>query len=36
MEDAIFLIPTPIVLQKIVSLIDKIEMEDKDTKGDLY
>ena len=36
MEDAIFLIPTPLVLQKIVSLIDKIDMKEKDTKGDLY
>jgi len=36
MEDAMFLVPTPIVLQKVVTLIDKIEMNDRDTKGDLY
>lgn len=36
MEDAIFLLPTAIVLQKIVTLIDQINMEGKDTKGDLY
>lgn len=36
MEDAIFLLPTPIVLQQIVTLIDKINMDGKDTKGDLY
>ena len=36
MEEAIFLVPTPIVLQKVVTAIDKIEMKDRDTKGDLY
>ena len=36
MEDAMFLVPTPIVLQKVVSSLDKIEMNDRDTKGDLY
>ena len=36
MEDAMFLIPTPIVLQKVVTSIDKIDMSGRDTKGDLY
>ena len=37
MGDAIFKIPTPLMLSKIVDGIDTIEMErDKDTKGDLY
>ena len=36
MGDAIFKIPTPLMLSKIVDGIDTIEMErDKDTKGDL-
>lgn len=37
MGDAIFKIPTPLMLSKIVDGINNIEMEqDKDTKGDLY
>ena len=36
MEDAMFLVPTPIVLQKVVTSIDKIDMSGRDTKGDLY
>ncbi|MDU6877563.1 N-6 DNA methylase [Clostridium tepidum] len=36
MEDAMFKIPTPLMLSKIVDLIDKLEIENKDTKGDLY
>lgn len=37
MGDAIFKIPTPLMLSKIVDGIDNIDMdEDKDTKGDLY
>ena len=36
MEDAMFLVPTPIVLQKVVTSLDKIEMNDRETKGDLY
>ena len=36
MEDAIFIIPTPIMLQKVVTAMDKLEMKDKDTKGDVY
>lgn len=36
MEDAIFIIPTPIMLQKIVTAMDKLEMKDRDTKGDVY
>lgn len=36
MEEAIFLVPTPVVLQKVVTAIDKIDMKDRDTKGDLY
>src|ERR1700676_1391673 len=36
MKDARFTIPTPQLLAKVVDLIDKIPMEDRDTKGDLY
>ena len=36
MEDAIFIIPTPIMLQKVVTAMDKLEMKDRDTKGDVY
>ena len=36
MEDAIFIIPTPIMLQKVVTSIDKLQMKDRDTKGDVY
>ena len=36
MQDAIFLIPTPLMLQKIVSGIDNLPLKDRDTKGDVY
>ncbi|MGJ8648332.1 MAG: type I restriction-modification system subunit M [Marinomonas colpomeniae] len=36
MNDAIFMIPKAQVLDKVVTLIDKIPMDDRDTKGDLY
>ena len=36
MEDALFLIPTPLILQKVVTAIDNLPMKDRDTKGDLY
>jgi type I restriction enzyme M protein len=36
MKDAIFMIPTPGLLQKVVDMISDIPMEDRDTKGDLY
>lgn len=36
MEDALFLIPTPLMLSKIVDMIDKIDLTDKDANGDLY
>lgn len=36
MQDARFEIPTPILLSKVVDLLDDIPMEDQDTKGDLY
>ncbi|MBA9087262.1 type I restriction enzyme M protein [Fontibacillus solani] len=36
MGDAIFKIPTPQLLTKIVDGIDGIDMEKRDTKGDLY
>ncbi|WP_339170779.1 class I SAM-dependent DNA methyltransferase [Anoxybacillus sp. FSL W8-1294] len=36
MSDAIFMIPTPQMLTKIVDGIDNIPMKDRDTKGDLY
>jgi type I restriction enzyme M protein len=36
MKDARFTIPTPQLLAKVVDLIAKVPMEDRDTKGDLY
>ena len=36
MEDAIFMIPTAGMLEKIITDIDKLEMTGKDSKGDLY
>jgi type I restriction enzyme M protein len=36
MTDAVFIIPNPALLDKVVNLIDEIPMEDRDTKGDLY
>ena len=36
MKDARFTIPTPALLAKVVDMIEKIPMEDRDTKGDLY
>lgn len=36
MSDAMFKIPTPLMLSKIVDAIDKLEMDDKEVKGDLY
>lgn len=36
MADAIFMMPKATVLDRVVALIDKIPMDDRDTKGDLY
>jgi len=36
MKGAVFMIPTPRLLDQVVQLIDKIKMEDRDTKGDVY
>lgn len=36
MKGARFTIPSPALLTKVVDLIDKLPMEDRDTKGDLY
>ena len=36
MKDAVFMIPNPALLDKVVNMIDDIPMEDRDTKGDLY
>lgn len=36
MKDARFTIPTPGLLARVVDMIDRIPMEDRDTKGDLY
>ncbi len=36
MKDARFTIPTPALLSRVVDMIDKVPMEDRDTKGDLY
>lgn len=36
MKGATFMIPSPRLLDQVVQMIDKIKMEDRDTKGDLY
>jgi type I restriction enzyme M protein len=36
MKGATFMIPTPRLLDQLVQMIDKIRMEDRDTKGDVY
>ena len=36
MSKAIFMIPTPRLLDQVVQMIDGINMEERDTKGDLY
>jgi type I restriction enzyme M protein len=36
MKGATFMIPTPRLLDQVVQMIAKIQMEDRDTKGDLY
>lgn len=36
MSKATFMVPTPKLLDQVVQMIDKINMEDRDTKGDLY
>lgn len=36
MKDATFLINKPATLQKVVTALDSIPMEDRDTKGDIY
>ncbi|MCM1991301.1 type I restriction-modification system subunit M [Oceanirhabdus seepicola] len=36
MDDAIFMIPTPQMLEKIVTNVDTLPMGDRDAKGDLY
>ena len=36
MQDAIFMIPSAKLLDQVVQVLDSINMQDKDTKGDLY
>jgi type I restriction enzyme M protein len=36
MRDARFTIPTPALLARVVELLDRVPMEDRDTKGDVY
>lgn len=36
MKGATFMIPTAKLLDQVVQMIDKIKMDDRDTKGDLY
>ncbi len=36
MKDSRFTIPKPSLLQSVVDLLDKVPMDDRDTKGDLY
>ena len=34
MKDTRFTIPTPALLAKVVDLLDRVPMEERDTKGD--
>jgi len=36
MKDAVFMIPTARLLDQVVQLINNIQMDDRDTKGDVY
>ncbi len=36
MKGATFMIQTPKLLDQVIQMIDKIQMDDRDTKGDLY
>ena len=36
MSDAVFMVPTPNLLEKVVTMLNEMPMEDRDTKGDLY
>lgn len=36
MKDATFIIPTSIMLQRVVKAIDTLDLENRDTKGDIY
>ena len=36
MGNAMFLVPTPLILEKVVTQLDSIPMKDRDTKGDIY
>lgn len=36
MKDAVFIMPSPALLDKVVNMINTIPMQDRDTKGDLY
>ena len=36
MKDAVFVMPTPSLLDRVVHMLDDIPMEDRDTKGDVY
>lgn len=36
MKDATFMIPTPNLLEKVISMLSDIPMHDTDTKGDVY
>lgn len=36
MRDARFTIPTPALLARVVDMVDRVPMQDRDTKGDLY
>jgi type I restriction enzyme M protein len=36
MRDARFTIPTPVLLSKVVDMIDNLPMDGRDTKGDVY
>jgi type I restriction enzyme M protein len=36
MKGAVFMIPTPRLLGQVVDMLDEINMDDRDTKGDVY
>lgn len=36
MEDALFLVPTPRVLERVISALDELDLQNKDIMGDVY
>ncbi len=36
MKDAMFIIPTPLLLEKVVTGVSELPLKDRDLKGDIY